>query len=203
MSSQEALFVLPSRDLPNTGTVEWRQVRRQEISWLLREQHYLGPIMRDRYVFAGMIGDVAVAAQVWTAPTARHLPSDGSWLELARWCLTPNAGMNAGSRMHGAFVRWLRKHDSLVTTLVSYSDPSQGHTGALYKACNWRWAPTWHRLRPPPTGNGNWGKPDAQQSVKDRWVFAVRDDSGREQVLSMKYAWAEPFLREALAGDTE
>ena len=31
-----------------------------------------------------------------------------------------------------------------VTTVISYSDPSAGHTGALYKACNWKWRPTWH-----------------------------------------------------------
>ena len=42
------------------------------------------------------------------------------------------------------------------TTIVSYSDPSVGHTGALYRACNWLWAPTWHRLQPPPTGCGSW-----------------------------------------------
>ena len=37
-----------------------------------------------------------------------------------------------------------------VSTVVSYSDPSAGHTGSLYRACNWIWAPTWLRLRPPP-----------------------------------------------------
>jgi hypothetical protein len=64
-------------------------------------------------------------------------------------------------------------------TLVSYSDPSAGHTGSLYRACNWTWAPTWHRLRPPPTGNGNWGG-GKSQAVKDRWVFHVaRKDPAR------------------------
>src|SRR5690606_2807761 len=80
-------------------------------------------------------------------------------------------------------LRLIREHFSAVTTLVSYSDPSRGHTGALYKACNWLWAPTWHRLRPPPTGNGNWA--NGMQAVKDRWVFPVLPDARRDDVLAI------------------
>jgi len=72
-----------------------------------------------------------------------------------------------------------------VTTCVSYSDPSVGHTGALYKACNWQWAPTWHRLKPPPTGNGSWDG-QTQQSVKDRWIFRLRPDAQRADILRVK-----------------
>ena len=72
-----------------------------------------------------------------------------------------------------------------LTTVVSYSDPSQGHTGALYKACNWQWRPTWHRLKPPPTGNGSW-KDGVIQSVKDRWVFELRADPRRAEILRVK-----------------
>ena len=72
-----------------------------------------------------------------------------------------------------------------MTTVVSYSDPSVGHTGALYKACNWTWAPTWHRLRPPPTGNGSWKNGEAQ-SVKDRWVCILAPDTRRDEILRVK-----------------
>ena len=72
-----------------------------------------------------------------------------------------------------------------VTTVVSYSDPSQGHTGSLYRSCNWKWAPTWHRLRPPPTGNGSW-KNGQKQSVKDRWVCELKDDERRAEILRVK-----------------
>ena len=81
----------------------------------------------------------------------------------------------------------LREFMPHVTTVVSYSDPSVGHTGALYKACNWEWAPTWHRLRPPPTGNGSW-RDGEQQSVKDRWVFKLAKDARRDEILSVKDA---------------
>lgn len=160
----------------------------QEANRLLGPSHYLGPTHRAWGVF-GMRAEEkpfkAVAVMVWALPTSRRLPADGSWLELSRWCLTSAAGAYAGSRMHGAFVRWLRRAHPEVTTLVSYSDPSVGHTGSLYKACNWVWAPTWHRLRPPPSGNGAW-KHGVKQSVKDRWVFLVGDDSRRPELLAVR-----------------
>lgn len=165
--------------------VLWCRCTVDDVNPLLAARHYLGPRTGGAsLVFGGVLDNAYVAAQVWGNPTARHLPNDGSWLELQRWCLTPEAGAYAGSRMHAFVVRWLRRARPAVTTLVSYSDPSQGHTGALYRACNWFWAPTWHRLRPPPTGNGSWS--DGQQSVKDRWIFPLRDDAARAEVLRIK-----------------
>lgn len=154
---------------------------------LLRCSHYLGPLTAGgaRYVFGGIEQGELVSVMIWRDPTARGLPADGTWLELSRWCLTPQAGENAGSRMHGAFLRWVKPKAQRLTTFVSYSDPSAGHTGALYKACNWWWAPTWHRLRPPPSGNGSWDG-ETQQAVKDRWVFPVRPDSRRADLLAVQ-----------------
>ena len=152
---------------------------------LLDGYHYLGPA-RQGTAFVGNLDAVLAAVQVWRRPTSRHLPSDGSWLELCRWCLAPYAGPNAGSMQHRAFMRWLKENRPEVTTLVSYSDPSQGHTGALYKACNWTWAPTWHRLFPPPSANGSWDNGKTVQSVKDRWVFPVKADDRRAELLRVK-----------------
>lgn len=169
------------------GELTWARATLEDVNPLLAATHYLGPIRSGgaRYVFAGFLDDRVVAAQVWRLPSAAYFPSDGSWLELVRWCLTPAAGKNAGSRMHGWVVRWLRAHDELVASLLSYSDPSAGHTGALYRSCNWRWRPTWHRLRPPPSGNGSWdGR--TQQGVKDRWVFELRPDPARAEILAVK-----------------
>lgn len=166
--------------------VTWERASLDDVNPLLTARHYLGPVGGGvQWVFAGWIGADVVAAEVWKLPTSRHLPSDGSWLELARWCLTPEAGKNAGSRMHGWVTRYLRENAPAVTTLVSYSDPSAGHTGALYKACNWRWRPTWMRIAPPPSGHGSWDGV-TQQSVKDRWVFALRTDPNRDNFLRLE-----------------
>lgn len=148
----------------------------RETYGMLTERHYLGPTKAAGFGWRDEFGCI-----VFAAPRARGVPH--RWLEVVRWCLV--GGANGGSRQWAAVVAELRRQRPDCTTVVSYSDPSQGHTGALYRACNWLWAPTWHRLRPPPSGNGAWTE-DKQQAVKDRWVFPLQADTDREAVLSVK-----------------
>lgn len=146
------------------------------VNTLLTALHYLGPIDRGEVYRDGD------GVLVFGHPTSRRLPND-RWLELIRWCIT--GGPNAGSRQWAAAHRWLRERYPHVTTVISYSDPSVGHTGALYRASNWLWAPTWHRLRTPPTGNGAWTT-RAVEAAKDRWVFVLGPDPDRESLLSVE-----------------
>ena len=141
---------------------------------VLTERHYLGPTKTALFAWQDEFG-----VMVFGNPRSRALPTD--WLELVRWCLYGEK--NGGSRQWAAFTRWARQHVR-ASTVVSYSDPAQGHTGALYRACNWRWAPTWHRLRPPPSGNGAWTA-EKRQAVKDRWIFALADDDRRAEALRL------------------
>jgi hypothetical protein len=153
----------------------------------LDEHHYLGSINGDRY--EDRFGVVVVGS-----PTSRMLP--GCWVELKRWCLIVREP-NAGSRQWSGVLQWLRRRRPKATTVVSYSDPSVGHSGGLYRACGWLWAPTWHRLRPPPSGLGSWnGK--KRSEPKDRWVYPLMPDVERPAVLSLKdaaieamYPWAQ------------
>jgi len=160
-------------------------VKPQMINHILTERHYLGPINR------GIAWQDEFGVMVLTTPTSRYLPLN--WRELARWCLY--GVKNGGSQQWARVVRALRASRQFdnITTIVSYSDPSVGHTGALYKACNWQWAPTWHRLRPPPSGNGNWGS--GKQSVKDRWIFPLREDRARAEIVRVKDASALRLMK--------
>lgn len=146
------------------------------VAHYLDERHYLGATGRG-FAWSDEFGVLVLAK-----PTARRLPQDGTWLELVRWCL--EGVKNGGSQQWSRVAKMLRADYPAVTTVVSYSDPSVGHTGALYKACNWRWAPTWHRLRPPPSGNGSWS--GEAESVKDRWIFDLRPDERRDEILRVK-----------------
>lgn len=143
---------------------------------MLSERHYLGPTKAAGFAWRDEFGCI-----VFAAPRARGVPH--RWLEVVRWCLVGTA--NGGSRQWSSAVEMVRRQRPDCTTIVSYSDPGQGHSGALYRACNWLWAPTWHRLRPPPTGNGAWTD-QKSQGVKDRWVFPLQEDSDREVILSVK-----------------
>lgn len=182
--------IWPQEDGFHIGTVD-------EANAVLREHHYLGPVDWGWLIVCQWSSAEVVGAMVWKHPTSRRLPSDGTWLELARWCLTPAGGNNAGSRMHAYAVRVIRERFPAVTTLVSYSDPSVGHTGALYKACNWRWRPTWVQLKPPPSGGGSWDG-IKKQAPKARWVFEVRRDPRREDYLRLEDSYRRLY-EEAVA----
>jgi hypothetical protein len=162
---------------------------------LLDTAHYLGAPTRG-VPYRDEFGVLVLAA-----PTSRVLPAR-RWLELTRWCLYGEK--NGGSRQWARVWRWLAQEYPHITTVVSYSDPTVGHTGALYRACNWLWAPTWARLRPPPTGGGSWDR-RTWGGVKDRWVWCLAPDAEREALLvandnavQQKYPWAmyrEPRFR--------
>jgi len=70
-----------------------------------------------------------------------------------------------------------------------------GHTGALYKASGWMWKPTWHRIKPPPTGNGSWGS--GLESVKDRWAYFLHPDTAQDRLD------LEPFYQRAVAASSD
>ena len=149
----------------------------RRVGTILARDHYLGAAGPQGFAWQDEYG-----VMVWRNPRSRRLPQK-RWLELVRWCL--KGERNGGSRQFAAFKRWALANLPQITTFVSYSDPAQGHTGAVYKACNWIWAPTWHRLTPPPSGNGSWDGVKSE-GVKDRWYFPLRPDSEREQILSVK-----------------
>lgn len=159
----------------------------RSVSAFLDAQHYLGRARR------GIAWSDEFGVAVLASPTSRYLPRD--WLELTRWCLVGER--NGGSRQWARIVRWLKAERPAVTTVVSYSDPSVGHTGSLYRACNWRAAPTWHWFRPPPSGGGLRG--GRRTAVKCRWVYPLRADGRREEVLRVKDAAV--CRREAASAD--
>ncbi len=148
-----------------------------DVALSLTANHYLGPSRRG-WALVSEEGEM-----VFANPSSRRLPQQ-LWIELVRWRLT--GVPNAGSQQWSKAVRWLKENRDEVTTVVSYSDPSVGHTGALYRASNWWWAPTWQRLRPPPSGNGTWTTGGKVEAVKDRWVFPLSSDLSRIEILVVK-----------------
>lgn len=58
--------------------------------------------------------------------------------EMARLWIDDAVPTNGESWLIGQSVKYIRRHHPDVTTLVTYADPSQGHTGAIYKAANWQ-----------------------------------------------------------------
>lgn len=157
--------------------------RSHAVARTLADNHYLGPCAAGR-AYADRFG-----VAVFSAPTSRMLPPH--WLDLRRWCITSDE-RNAGTQMWRGMLAWVRENFPEATTIVSYSDPTQHHTGGLYRACSWLWAPTWHRVCPPPTGGGSWSD-GVTQAPKDRWIFPVRRDPGRVVALAIGDGYARRF----------
>ncbi len=143
---------------------------------VLEQFHYLGPLRTARLWLAVFNKDEITQCQAWKWPTGRMLPSDGTLLELARWCITPSAEANAGSWFMARAVRLIRRTCPDVKRLISYSELGH-HSGGLYRACNWDEWPTHHadRWRATdgegyPSGHGSWDGLTVQ-TPKLRWKY--------------------------------
>lgn len=168
----------------------WVDVR--DVNRVLHEHHYLGSVQWG-YAWQDEAGVVVLAN-----PRSRRLPA--SWLEITRWCIR-SAEPYAATRQWSRLLRGVRLRWPKCTTIVSYSDPSVGHSGGIYRACSWWWAPTWLRLRPPPSGHGSWSEGGKRETPKDRWVFALRRDATRVRALGIDDAailrrWPDAAYRE-------
>ena len=62
----------------------------------------------------------------------------GKVWELSRLYLLDEIPRNAESWLIGQSVKYIKRHHKEVKYLLSYADPSVGHTGTIYRAANWR-----------------------------------------------------------------
>lgn len=62
----------------------------------------------------------------------------GKTWELARLYLLDEVPKNAETWLISKSVKWIKRHHPEVRHLLSYADPSAGHSGTIYKAANWR-----------------------------------------------------------------
>lgn len=57
--------------------------------------------------------------------------------ELSRLYLIDRLPHNAETWLISKSIKWIKKNHPDVCALVSYADPSAGHSGTIYKASNW------------------------------------------------------------------
>jgi len=62
----------------------------------------------------------------------------GKTWELARLYLLDGVPQNAETWLIAQSVKWIKQNRPEVCNLVSYADPSAGHSGTIYRAANWR-----------------------------------------------------------------
>lgn len=130
--------------LPKVFNSEWRRlatVRECSISEVggFIDAHYL----RSRpavvvLVLKMEVRGVPVGMIVFSIPPIETEKTFGgkTW-ELARLYLIDEMPKNAETFLIGKAIRYIKRNRKDVQHLVSYADPSQGHSGLIYKASNW------------------------------------------------------------------
>jgi hypothetical protein len=84
-------------------------------------------------------GPFLVGVIVFALPpreTAKRYRVRVAW-ELARLFVLDSEPFNSETWLMGKAVKWVKSTFPTVDMLVSYADPSAGHTGVIYRAANW------------------------------------------------------------------
>lgn len=87
--------------------------------------------VNDNWLIGGVLfGPLSTTA--WK----RFDKNENAVLELRRLVLSDFAGKNSESRVVGFCLRWIKKNLKHVSIIVSYADPTFGHSGTIYRASN-------------------------------------------------------------------
>lgn len=116
---------------------------RNEISKFIEKWHYSENVngLTINYCFklldaennliGGMIYGKIAMANVWK----KYAEKENELLELKRLCCIDDTPKNTESYFIGATLRWIKKN-TIVKKIISYSDLTYNHHGAIYKASN-------------------------------------------------------------------
>ena len=119
-----------------TCTVE--KVGRSEVGTMI-QRHYLGKWPGVCVLLLALKRHgVPIGVVVFALPPRETMKRYGglTW-ELARLWVDDTAPNNTETYLIGRACRYVRRHHSEVVALVSYADPSAGHSGVIYRASNW------------------------------------------------------------------
>ena len=114
---------------------------------MIKQYHYAhgaGPVLIFAHGLFRKSDNRLMGVAVWgtTSPRACRTVDKSDWhrvITLARLVCVPDAPRNAATFLMTASMRliWI---DGRYTSMVTYADEGQGHTGAIYKASNWTYA---------------------------------------------------------------
>lgn len=112
--------------------------KREDINSFI-QQHYIGRWPGVVVLILGLRHNGRLRGGIVFALPPRETAKryGGVTWELARLWIEDGVPTNAESWLIAQAVRHIRKTRPEVQTLVSYADPSVGHTGQVYKAANW------------------------------------------------------------------
>lgn len=147
-----------------------RRVPHAESSAFIREYHYAHGCSNTSSESFGLFrNDEMVGAALWMPPTkvCAITIDPVEWrrvLALSRLAIAPSEPRNAASLFIGSMMRTLNS-ERRWTAAVTFADESQGHTGAIYRATNWRYL---NRTKPGARWESSCGRQVSKLSTKTR-----------------------------------
>ena len=124
---------------------EWRAacrvapISRAEADAMIRA-HYIGKWPGVCVLILGLLRDEnLIGVIVYALPPRETSKRYGCHVwELARLWIRDDVPANAETYLIAQSVKYIKKNRPEVDCLVSYADPSAGHSGTIYKAANWK-----------------------------------------------------------------
>lgn len=120
--------------------VEYRSCDIQQARDFLSNYHYLGSMGRAGIQIGGFIGDELICVAVLAHPTRKEMydsigMTKRNVLELTRFAIAADIhNKNLASHCLSRLPKFVGPD---IKRLISFSDPSAGHLGTIYKAANW------------------------------------------------------------------
>lgn len=123
------------------GRADGLQVRRadrREVDWMIR-RHYLQSWPGVTVAILGLFhaADPVGAIVFSLPPPETYVRYGGLTWELGRLWVADSEPRNTESWFIARAVRYVARFHRDVVALVSYADPSVGHSGTIYRASNW------------------------------------------------------------------
>jgi hypothetical protein len=130
--------------------IEFKQINNKDAHTFLSQYHYIGNLGTVATSFGAFFGEVLIAVCVFGGIT-RHQsikkinkfcstsfgPKDVR--ELRRFCIKPNIiTKNMASFCLKKFIDLYNDYNSNIKAIISFSDPTVGDIGTIYKASNWK-----------------------------------------------------------------
>jgi len=115
----------------------------EEARDFLNKYHYAGYGRSAKKVYAVKYNNEILSVIKFSPPVRKEVATSMGWkptdvLELDRFCIRPKWQVkNLASKIMSKVIGLVKNDFPEIVILISFSDPSQGHVGTLYRASNW------------------------------------------------------------------
>jgi len=136
--------------------ISLKQIETYDARVFLGAYHYLPATSKFGYHIGAYLDDKLIAVCTFSSITRKQSAErlgmgSTSVRELSRYCIHPARHQkNFASWMLSRAVKLFKRDNHKVKVLISFADTTQGHTGTIYRASNWRFdgitKPSYHYI---------------------------------------------------------